>query len=45
VVAAVAARQHGLFTVRQATAAGLGKGALDRRVRTGDITAVDYGVY
>lgn len=38
-------RQHGLFTVAQASAAGVTKGVLDRRVRQGEIIPVDYGVY
>jgi len=44
-LAPVAARQHGLFTVRQAKAAGFTKGALDHRLDTGDLVAADYGVY
>lgn len=44
-VGALAARQHGLFTAAQAVAAGITKGGLDRRLRAGDLVAVDYGVY
>lgn len=41
----IAATQHGLFTAEQAAAAGLTKGALDRRLRNGDLVSVDYAVY
>jgi len=44
-LAPVTHRQHGLFTVAQARATGISKGTIDRRVRTGDLVAVDYGVY
>lgn len=44
-LAATTARQHGLFTVQQAAAAGVSKGVLDRRVRDGELVAVDYSVY
>lgn len=44
-LAAVASRQHGLFTARQAATAGVTKGFLDRRLRDGEMVAVDYGVY
>jgi hypothetical protein len=40
-----AARQHGLFTVEQARAAGFTDGAVKYRIRAGVWTAVDYGVY
>lgn len=44
-LAAVASRQHGLFTTPQAISAGMTQSFLDRRVRIGDLVAVDYGVY
>ncbi|MFM8303520.1 MAG: type IV toxin-antitoxin system AbiEi family antitoxin domain-containing protein [Actinomycetota bacterium] len=44
-LAPIATRQHGLFTVAQAASAGITRGAVDRRVRTGELVAVDYGVY
>jgi len=45
VLAAVTDRQHGLFTASQASAAGITKGFLDRRIRTGEVVAVDHAVY
>ena len=44
-LAAFAERQHGLFTAAQARSVGVGKGVLDRRLRSGDLVAVDYGIY
>lgn len=44
-LAPVASRQHGLFTVAQAASAGITRGVVDRRVRIGELVAVDHGVY
>lgn len=44
-LAATAQRQHGLFTLAQATALGIHRSLIDRRLRWGDLVAVDHGVY
>jgi hypothetical protein len=44
-VAAIAARQHGVVTFAQLLGAGLSKGAIDRRVRSGRLHRVYRGVY
>lgn len=44
-VAAVAARQHGLVTIAQLFAAGVGKGAIEKAVRSGRLHRVHRGVY
>jgi very-short-patch-repair endonuclease len=44
-VAAIAARQHGLVTTAQLMAAGLGRGAIEHRVRTGRLRRWCRGVY
>ncbi|MBM3661111.1 MAG: type IV toxin-antitoxin system AbiEi family antitoxin domain-containing protein [Actinobacteria bacterium] len=38
-------RQHGLFTTAQADAVGMHRSMLERRLRTGELVAVDHGVY
>ena len=38
-------RQHGLFTGLQARAVGVTQALIDHRLLTGDLVAVDYGVY
>jgi very-short-patch-repair endonuclease len=44
-VAAVAARQHGVVTLRQLEACGLGPGAIKRRVAAGRLQRLWRGVY
>jgi hypothetical protein len=44
-LAAVAARQHGLVTVAQLHASGLGDSAISKRVRRGELHRVAPGVY
>lgn len=44
-LATIAGRQHGLFTASQAAAAGITKSYLDRRIRTGEVVAIDHAVY
>ncbi len=44
-LAAVASRQHGVFTRAQAATAGLGRGQIDRRLRSGAWTRVLPRVY
>jgi very-short-patch-repair endonuclease len=44
-VAAIAARQHGLVTLRQLEAAGLGRRGASRREKTGRLHRVHRGVY
>lgn len=45
VIAAIAARQHGLVAYRQLLAAGIGRGAIEHRIRTGRLIRVQRGVY
>jgi len=44
-LAAITQRQHGLFTMRQANHAGLSRGMVDHKLRTGELVAVDERVY
>jgi len=44
-VAALAQRQHGVFTRAQAIAAGYSVGAVEGRIRRGRWSVVDHGVY
>ncbi|GMU77594.1 MAG: hypothetical protein AMXMBFR46_03930 [Acidimicrobiia bacterium] len=44
-IAPTAVVQHGVFTAAQARAVGLSRGALDRRVRAGELVSVDHRVY
>lgn len=44
-IAAVAARQHGAVTHRQLLAAGLGRNAISKRVRSGRLHRLHRGVY
>jgi hypothetical protein len=44
-VAAIAARQHGVVSVAQLRAAGLGRGAIELRVRRGRLHPCHRGVY
>jgi very-short-patch-repair endonuclease len=45
VIAALAARQHGVVSRAQLLAAGLGRGAIDRRLSTARLHAVHRGVF
>ena len=45
VIAALAARQHGLVTCRQLLAAGVGRGAIEHRLRRKRLIGVHRGVY
>lgn len=45
IIAAVASRQHGLVAYRQLLAAGIGRGAIEHRIRTGRLIRVQRGVY
>jgi hypothetical protein len=45
ITARIAARQHGVVTVAQLLAAGLGRSAISRRVATGRLVRVHTGVY
>lgn len=45
VIATVAAGQHGLVSCRQLLAAGVGRGAIEHRLRTGRLIGVHRGVY
>jgi hypothetical protein len=45
VIAALAARQHGLITRAQLLAAGVSRHAIERRVRSGRLIRVSAGVY
>ena len=44
-IAVVAARQHGIVTVRQLAAAGIGRSAVSHRVREGRLVRRHRGVY
>lgn len=44
-LAATTQAQHGLFTLAQAKAAGLSRGMIDHRVRTGELVTVDERVF
>jgi very-short-patch-repair endonuclease len=44
-VAALAARQHGVVSTAQLHAAGLGRGAIDLRIRRGRLHRLHHGVY
>lgn len=45
IIAAIASRQHGLVAYRQLLAAGVGRGAIEHRVRSGRLIRVQRGVY
>ena len=44
-VRGLAARQHGVVSARQLVALGLGRGAIEHRLRTGRLTRAGRGVY
>src|SRR4051794_24503682 len=44
-LAALAKRQHGVLSRRQLLSLGLGRGAIDSRLRSGRIHAIHRGVY
>ena len=45
IIAMLASRQHGLVAYRQLLAAGIGRGAIEHRIRTGRLIRVQRGVY